>query len=713
MFSHDRPIQNLESDILGRKRFAQELAEAIFKADSSESLVLSINGDWGSGKSSLINMVKDECINKYKDDIKVINFNPWFYTDRANLILKFFETLCAQEKFFNNAKKKKKVFETINFYASNFENIASVIPFASSGVKAIKETSRQLSKKYESKLANAEELRDRIRKLFLELDHKILIVIDDIDRLSSREIRDIFQLVKLVADIPKIIYLLSFDRTVVCKALDQFQVGKGEDYLEKIIQVPFELPQYDSKTLEDYLIKKINNVLGDIPNSEIEMYRWHELFREGMRGLFKTLRHINRYINILGFDFPLVKNQVNIVDFLGITAIKVFYPELYKIVKNNKSIFLKTGGEDRYSTIVEMDTKGEFKEEIEKLLKHLKLDHFIKSILVALFPKTGNVLGDKYHSSQLEHENVYRKMQRVCSEECFDIYFHLDVPSNIITNQEMEVILNSSEHEINNILKGYKDADKITSFLDRLEDFTSEIPITDILKIINPLLDLGDTFPEKIDTDWVYRVEIRIGRITYQLLKRIEDKGKRRVILYEAIKKAEKSLYVCVSMIADLDSQHGRFGRADQKLRKEDVLVDENELDKLEKLGKKKIEEWYKNGKLINAKRMLYILYRWKEWGGDKEIDNFIKSNCEDLGKIINLLVRFLSRVSVQSSRGYETSHHFEIHFKDAKTFLDVDNIYAQLKKLKPEEIKKYSSEEQEAIRLFIDNYEGKAISRR
>ena len=60
--------------------------------------------------------------------------------------------------------------------------------------------------------------------------------------LIAPEIRQMFQLVKLLGDFPNTIYLLAFDREVVVESLKSVQEGVGEEYLEKIVQIPFELP---------------------------------------------------------------------------------------------------------------------------------------------------------------------------------------------------------------------------------------------------------------------------------------------------------------------------------------------------------------------------------------------------------------------------------------------------------------------------------------
>jgi predicted KAP-like P-loop ATPase len=700
MFSHDKPINKISEDILGRGKFSKELAQAIVKADSSESLVISLNGDWGSGKSSVINMVKDECVNTFKDNVKVVNFNPWYYTDRQNLILKFFEVIAKDESIFENTNKRKKIFEIISKYAANFESI----PYVSYGIKPIKNISDTLRKNYENKLTIESQIKD-IKEIFTNLKYKLLIIIDDIDRLVANEIRDIFQLVKLVGDIPNIVYLLSFDREVVRLALDDFHKGKGEDYLEKIVQVQFELPQLKNSKLEKYFTIKLEAIIN---NDDYKVNRWIDINRNGILHFIKTLRHVNRYMNTLNFDYQLVKEEVNVVDFLGITAIKVFRPELYSLIRNNKYMFLRTSSSDRYSSLRTLGDK--YKEDFSRLINISNLEHYIKSLLIILFPKTYEAIGDGYYTSILQESNVYRRNQRICDEVCFDIYFDFSLPEEFISNNTMRIYLNEKDEKLfkQKLLELNKE-NKIFQFLDRLEDFTKEIPIEDIPKYINTLIDIGDVFNQEPETSFFYSSRFRISRITYQLLSRIENRHERFKILKNAFINAEMSLCTIIEEIASNDSEHGRFGREKQKAREENTLIEANDLDELEKIGLNLIEKWNDKDKLLETKELLDILFRWKEWGGAERINNFFKDKSNFPHNAPNLLVKLLNERSSQRSDEYEPTYH-KYFDKNIKEVFDVKPIYNIVKSFSERELNGFTKEQKEAIKLFIDYYEGKTI---
>ena len=92
-------------------------------------------------------------------------------------------------------------------------------------------------------------LKDKVNEILKGKDTKTIVIIDDIDRLMPDEMVCIFKLIKAVCDFNNVIYVVSFDKEVVINALNQFHNEKGKDYLEKIVQIPFEMPQPDQNKL--------------------------------------------------------------------------------------------------------------------------------------------------------------------------------------------------------------------------------------------------------------------------------------------------------------------------------------------------------------------------------------------------------------------------------------------------------------------------------
>ena len=132
---------------------------------------------------------------------------------------------------------------------------------------------------------------------------KLIIIIDDIDRLDSNEIQEVFMLVKKNADFPNTLYLLAFDEEVVKKAL----IDKGtpeHNYLDKIIQASLHVPAINPVQFAQYLSKNLHGVLAELPESA-QKYRGgndqylKHVYNSGFDKLFTNIRDVKRFRNTL------------------------------------------------------------------------------------------------------------------------------------------------------------------------------------------------------------------------------------------------------------------------------------------------------------------------------------------------------------------------------------------------------------------------------
>jgi predicted KAP-like P-loop ATPase len=133
--------------------------------------------------------------------------------------------------------------------------------------------------------------------------------------------------------------MVAFDKDVVVNALKKVQEGSGEEYLEKMIQIPFEIPQIEKYDVENYFVSEINQLIHDIPKRKFDSTYWNNVYHSGIKHFFNNLRDVTRYINTLRFGLNQIKFEVNTVDFIALTCIQVFIPNLYEGIRNNKDVF--------------------------------------------------------------------------------------------------------------------------------------------------------------------------------------------------------------------------------------------------------------------------------------------------------------------------------------------------------------------------------------
>src|SRR5690606_5624992 len=158
---------------------------------------------------------------------------------------------------------------------------------------------------------------------------------DDLDRLAPSEILEVFQLVKLNANFSNTIFLMAFDKLVVTNAIKNEFKQNGEQYLEKIIQVDFNVPAIMPEDLESMFFSKLKTLLQahQIDFDPAELYgAW---LIHGLRDYFLNVRNFNRYFNSLEFRLPSIYQDVNIHDFLILEAIRLFDYKSFEIIQTN------------------------------------------------------------------------------------------------------------------------------------------------------------------------------------------------------------------------------------------------------------------------------------------------------------------------------------------------------------------------------------------
>jgi len=337
MISPDTPITCEQDDRLGRVAFSKALAEAVLHFDSDDSFVIGIHGKWGAGKSSVLNLtiekLCDTAVNKGRQ-VDVLRFNPWNFSDQNQLVLQFLRQFTAHLRQFEKTGRIKDLIESLNKYSTALGPPLEVVPYGKLLSRGVKFAATVLGANQDT-----DSLFTTVSNQLKQLKRKTVVVIDDIDRLTAPEIRQVFQLVKLSARFPYVVYILAFDRNAVAKALSTMGVMSGQDYLEKIVQVSFDLPPIAEQGLSSMITEAINKLLKTYPSAHFDRNRFGNLFHSGFRQSFESMRDVRRFINGLEFGFGMIAHDVNGVDFIGIEALRIFYPTVFDVIRNNKDIF--------------------------------------------------------------------------------------------------------------------------------------------------------------------------------------------------------------------------------------------------------------------------------------------------------------------------------------------------------------------------------------
>lgn len=468
MLSPDLPIAKLEEDGLNRGSFAESLAKTLVQYSFPSSLTIGLYGEWGSGKTSLLNMVFEN-VERIDDSVVVLRFNPWLCSDPKQLVTQFFKQMATAIKLKKRAADK--AWELIDQYA-DILGATSVIPVAGEIVAAFtKVLTKKAEEETKERTNDLQESKNQIIKKLRDEKIKIIVSIDDIDRLSEEEIVAVFQLVKSLADFPNTIYVLAFDYDVVVRALGKVQHGDGKEYLEKIVQVPFEIPAPNIDDIHEALFSKLNRILGDIPEEDWDKETWFELFQQGIKNYIRSIRDVIRYTNVFSLKYELLKNETSAADLLGLTCLQVFEPTVYSKLPSYKDILC---GEKRSFS---HERQKETEEKVERAINRIAPDdgsvtdlEATKNILGTLFPGIKTNMGWSYGVGRGYSRRDSLIRNSIAAPECFDRYFALTLENGAIpTATVRRMVFESSESELaEETMQIYREG-KIVRLLEAIE----------------------------------------------------------------------------------------------------------------------------------------------------------------------------------------------------------------------------------------------------
>ena len=271
----DQPIDDLAQDELGRDRFVAGLQDEVRNAPS-DGFVIGVTGDWGSGKTSVINMALNPLAKE--GGFRLVRFNPWLFSGTPQLIEHFFTELSAQLREAGRRIKGERLVrlsEAISGYADILDPLRFA-PGVDAAVRAVRASAGILGR-LGHKPTSAVETKAALDRLLAEHDERLVIVVDDIDRLTDPEIRDVMRLVRLVGDFPNTTYVLAYSSAAVAQALGG---GSGQEigqaYLEKIVQVTHAVPAIDPDQLSQLLFGRLEGPLTGLVY-ELEREHWSSI----------------------------------------------------------------------------------------------------------------------------------------------------------------------------------------------------------------------------------------------------------------------------------------------------------------------------------------------------------------------------------------------------------------------------------------------------
>ena len=453
----DRPIKQFTDDKLDRKPLILSLVKRLVFENAS---VVALIGAYGDGKTSILNLLEQHL---KKDKTVVVRFKSSLPGDDLTLVSTLFNSIGAQLRTRFFVRRLRNVFKRFA------RRVSGLVPYAPSGLREMfGEPSQQ---------DELQELTDRLATLPLR---RVVVLLDDMDRMQGGELRMLLKIIRATEDYPKLSFVCAFNKKALVSALIRHQAidrvsvnftssdgvapsgtatgevaaddtRAGYEYLEKFFPVQIPVPKLDDGQVAKEFDFRFNQFVGQHGLSLLpkDTAAFEETFRPFWKPFFlpslNNLRKINSYFNALNASFELVNGEVHLIDFMVIELLRQVEAEVYEEVFKNRSLFYYpemdiTRWDEREIGLDDAKKKKRLDAAFERVFRNLQGPErdFALSLLGSIFPKVNEYHdGRSMWSVNPPSEIDADKNRRIYHPDHFTTYFSLHVQEGYVSNQEL------------------------------------------------------------------------------------------------------------------------------------------------------------------------------------------------------------------------------------------------------------------------------------
>jgi predicted KAP-like P-loop ATPase len=648
----DTPQRLPSEDAFGYAPFARALAAAAGSTPSPQGLVMAVDGPWGAGKTTLLNFIKHYLVER-ADDVGavpsvIVDLNPWWFSDREQLARQFLAQFRAQ--FPSENKLLMTAADALATYADAIGTAVSVSLAGGTGFKvpllgpAIAWGLRQL--KLPPK--DIARLKADVSTALSASAQRFVVFVDDIDRLMPDEIREVFKVIKALADFPNVVYVLAFDRHVVSRALGaSLGPENGHAYLDKIVQAQFALPAVDHDLLVQKFIDDLQKLYGEVDDDSFSATYWGNVFHDGLAPLLQRPRDVVRIINALSVTFPALRGEVNPVDFIALEFLRVFMPTVYATIRESRDRFI--GGAVREAS---REQDRAFHDQWLSRLDAAQREP-VQAMLKRIFPRLQYVWSNTYYGP----ENVRRwtSEARVCSPEMVDVYFQFSVPLGQLSRAEFRSFIELSD-DVDALEHAWSAAvdDRRTNGGTRADQLIARLNERDDLGVgfaracLKAFYRVGDRLLVSAGNEppgfYVAPLAWRICWLVSHLAKRLPEEE--REALFCQLTREAAALGVVCHIVNGID--HAKRPEREERdsifyaLSAECVNAMRAEVVA-------RLRRAAENGQLIVMPDFYFLLRLWHDWGRPDEVKTWFAREIADDASLLRLLGHALQVGSSQT----------------------------------------------------------------
>ncbi|AWV98786.1 KAP family P-loop NTPase fold protein [Arcticibacterium luteifluviistationis] len=441
---------NEVKDLYHRDYFAETVADLISNSSNTkESTVIGIFSEWGSGKTDFLKRLKSRLNKSYESENIVREFNPWRSSSGNDITEAFFSFLQGELKQYDSS---------INSHLKNYMNEI----LGSSKAVSVRFIHSLMNKFLDS--SGDKPAKEQIQESLKLTGKRFVIYLDDVDRLTSSEIIEVFKLVRVIADFPNLFFVITMDYNFVIATVDESkEISDIEGYLKKIFNVFFRLPVVKHETISNQIIELASKDFDGEALRSIEelvnVFGKKEINneKEVIKGLLEEAlinsRDVVSFYNSFRIVFKSLGRELDITD--------LFLLEL-----------LKTYSFEDYNKLSQRELDVVFKELRDGVDYEGLEDSVVKGILKEIRRDDGD------------------RLKRLANPINFYLYFSYCIPTGIISREEFYAVLLRSDEDFLNEVDGWS-IDNRVDLRNILQNHPFKGKLNDLIKFIKAYLLVG------------------------------------------------------------------------------------------------------------------------------------------------------------------------------------------------------------------------------
>ena len=401
----------VDYDLLERNALIKTIYSSIDGCNPQHSYVIGLKGSWGSGKTTILHILKEKLYGNPKDVVVIDNFDPWIFGSQEALLIAMYDEILSRIGIKYSSYSSRTMIRRLKGTIIDEYKLTGILE----DIFVVE------SGDYES----VKRMKQRMSMFLRQLNKTVVFMIDNIDRAETDNILFLFKLIGTVFDLPNVVYVLAYDEGRIREVFSNINKINPQ-YIEKIVQQEIPIPEISRKTkvrLYERCLQETLYYYGVDYEKNKEYQSVIKIICQTVTNLRQLKRLLNTaFINTFWYDEALYKPHL-----LAIETIRFLEPGLYDEIKRNQKFFVSRDYSILYDQSSYKTKSVPFNEEGKKFFEELFRKYTgYEEVLSELFPYVKRYLGGFELREEYElkdNDTKHDLIASIASAKYFDLYF--------------------------------------------------------------------------------------------------------------------------------------------------------------------------------------------------------------------------------------------------------------------------------------------------